>query len=107
MNVSFFFVKPHAFTDDVVALAERHLTSRGIRTVSSGALSAAASGACIDAHYGQLADRAMHIAPGDLPLVSEKARASFLENFGLSWDDALAAGTLGAWVRGCVGVWVG
>ena len=105
-NVVFFFVKPHAATAKGAAACDEHLASVGIKVLEQGVISAADATGRIDQHYGQLAQRAMSVLPRDLPTPPAKAQDAFLAAFGVSWDEALAAGTVtnvpGAYERGAI-----
>jgi len=104
-NESFFFIKPHAITEGTLALVKETLAARKIAIVGKGDIRAADidTGGLIDKHYGTLAERAMSVAPIDLPVwevssvihSSAKAKAAaFEEAFGESHAAAAADGRL-------------
>jgi nucleoside diphosphate kinase len=92
-NAAFVFVKPHACNDAVVSLVRKTFAEKGIRVTSERKINGAEidSRSLIDNHYGAIAAKALKIEPADLN-VPAKGKAQFEQMFGLTWDDALAAG---------------
>jgi nucleoside diphosphate kinase len=101
-NSAFVFVKPHAVNAKVIALVRTKLEAAGIAVVGDGDLDAATieSKLLIDNHYYAIANKASLTKPKDLNPPA-KGQAEFLEKFGISWQDALAAGSVFNAVDGC------
>lgn len=99
MNSAFVFVKPHAVTEKVKALAQKVLESKGIRICEQGSLSAQTidEKKLIDQHYYAIASKATILKPCELNVPAEK----FKEQFGLSWGDALSSGKVFNAMDGC------
>merc|ERR1711934_741244 len=89
-NKAFLFIKPHAVTDAVKALAKEALTNMGFGVLSEGEIKAEDidSKKLIDNHYYAIASKATILKPNELNIPEDK----FEEKFGLSWADALAGG---------------
>jgi len=89
-NKAFLFIKPHAVTDAVKALANSELTKKGFSILAEGEIKAEDidSKQLIDNHYYAIASKATILKPDQLNIPEDK----FQEKFGLSWADALATG---------------
>lgn len=95
-NSAFVFIKPHACKGTpgkVEELVEDSFRSAGIRVTGNGTMTAEEidQNMYIDTHYGAIASKAVKLKPSELN-VPDKGKAEFLETFGESWDDAVAAG---------------
>jgi len=89
-NKAFLFIKPHAVTDAVKALAKESLSNMGLNILSEGEIKAEDidSKQLIDNHYYAIASKATILKPDQLNIPEDKFEAKF----GLSWADALAGG---------------
>ena len=89
-NSAFVFIKPHANTAKTQNLVKRSFSSKGIKIVEEGELSAQQidDGKLIDQHYYAIASKATLLQPQQLPVPAKK----FQEAFGLPWEQALADG---------------
>eukprot|EP00930_Biecheleria_cincta_P104007 TRINITY_DN9612_c0_g1_i1.p1 TRINITY_DN9612_c0_g1~~TRINITY_DN9612_c0_g1_i1.p1 ORF type:complete len:119 (+),score=32.39 TRINITY_DN9612_c0_g1_i1:59-415(+) len=89
-NSAYVFIKPHAVTKKVKALAKSVLKAKGIKIIKEGSLSGKTidEKKLIDQHYYAIASKATILKPNELNVPSEK----FKGQFGLSWEDALASG---------------
>jgi len=98
-NTAFVFIKPHAVTDKVKALVKEGLEARGIKITSEGSLSSETidEKKLIDQHYYAIASKATILKPNELNVPVDK----FQEQFGLSWEDALAGGRVFNAMDGC------
>merc|ERR1711907_511940 len=76
-NKAFLFIKPHAVTDAVKALAKESLSNMGLNILSEGEIKAE-----------EIASKATILKPDQLNIPEDKFEAKF----GLSWADALAGG---------------
>merc|ERR1711907_825248 len=87
-NKAFLFIKPHAVTDAVKALAKESLSNMGLNILSEGEIKAEDidSKQLIDNHYYAIASKATILKPDQLNIPEDKFEAKF----GLSWADALA-----------------
>jgi len=92
-NRAFVFVKPHAVTENMIALVKEKLAGAAISVVSEGSISAEQidRNSLIDKHYGAIASKAVQLKPAQLN-VPEKGQKEFAEAFGISWQDALDKG---------------
>jgi nucleoside diphosphate kinase len=99
LNQAFVFIKPHAVTDKVKALVKEGLEARGIKITSEGSLSSETidEKKLIDQHYYAIASKATILKPNELNVPVDK----FQEQFGLSWEDALAGGRVFNAMDGC------
>jgi nucleoside diphosphate kinase len=90
MNAAYVFIKPHAVTDKVKALAKEGLEAKGIKILAEGSLSGEVidEKKLIDQHYYAIASKATILKPTELNIPVDK----FKEQFGLTWEDALASG---------------
>ena len=94
-NHALVFLKPHAVSDKAEGFVRGYLGSKNIAIdccfdIVSEDID---KRQLIDAHYGGLAQRAMHIAPADLT-ISAEASAGFAAKFGgVTWESVIAAGT--------------
>merc|ERR1719440_1002549 len=86
-NSAFVFIKPHAVTDKVKALAKSGLEAKGIKILAEGSLSGKTidEKKLIDQHYYAIASKATILKPHELNVPADK----FQEQFGLEWTDAL------------------
>uniref|UniRef100_A0A7S2SSL9 adenine phosphoribosyltransferase n=1 Tax=Rhizochromulina marina TaxID=1034831 RepID=A0A7S2SSL9_9STRA len=92
VNCAFVFVKPHAVTEATKDLVREGLTRRGLRILNEGSLDAAEidSKKLIDQHYYAIASKATILKPAQLNVPADKFEAQF----GLSWANALAQGSV-------------
>lgn len=99
MNAAFVFIKPHAVTEKVKALAKAGLQSRGIHILVEGSLPGTVidEKKLIDQHYYAIASKATILKPKDLNIPSDK----FHKEFGVSWEDALRSGKVFNAMDGC------
>jgi len=99
---AFVFIKPHAVTPAVQALAKAKLTAAGITVVKEGTLNGAEieSKKLIDNHYYAIANKASLSKPVDLNPPKPK-QDEFAKKFGLTWEDALKRGIVYNAVDGC------
>ena len=95
-NTAFLFIKPHACNPKVVAVVKGLLSDASITVTDEGIITAEKidRGGLIDAHYGTLAERAMHVAAIELPVWSPGKAAEFEAKFGTSHTSAAADGKL-------------
>jgi len=98
-NSAFVFIKPHAHTDLVVQLAKDGLAAKGITILSEGVLTGEVidEKKLIDQHYYAIASKATILKPNELNVPVEK----FQEQFGLTWEEALASGKVYNALDGC------
>jgi len=98
-NAAFVFIKPHAVTDKVKALAKAGLESKGIKILQEGSLSGEVidSKKLIDNHYYAIAVKATIKKPNELNVPNDK----FKEQFGLDWQAALDSGKVFNALDGC------
>jgi len=89
-NSAFVFIKPHANTGEVQALAQKTFAEKGIKVLSSGELTAKEidEKKLIDQHYYAIASKATILKPAELNVPKEK----FKGKFGLEWQAALDSG---------------
>merc|ERR1712151_1189045 len=89
----------HAVTDQVKALAKAGLEAKGIKILSEGSLSGETidEKKLIDQHYYAIASKATILKPEQLNVPADK----FKEQFGTSWEDALASKTVFNAMDGC------
>jgi len=89
------FIKPHAVTDRVKELVKDHLKKFNISILSEGEIPAEEidSQQLIDTHYGAIAEKAVKLKPAELT-VQPAAQAKFKDTFVVSWQEALAAGSV-------------
>jgi len=92
LNQAFVFVKPHANTEAVQNLVRSTFDEKGIQVKEEGELTAAQidAGMLIDQHYYAIASKATLLTPDKMPVPAHK----FLEQFGLTWEDALGQGVV-------------
>merc|ERR1711934_1106409 len=90
-NKAFLFVKPHAVTDAVKALAKDALVAKGFDVLLEGEIKAEDidSKKLIDNHYYAIASKATLLKPSELNVPEDKFQAKF----GLSFQQALKEGT--------------
>merc|ERR1719399_2211496 len=81
-NKAFLFIKPHAVTDAVKAMAKEALLEKGFNILSEGEISAEDidSKKLIDNHYYAIASKATLLKPNELNVPEDK----FADKFGLS-----------------------
>merc|ERR1719248_341636 len=86
-NSAFVFIKPHAVTDKVKALAKSGLEAKGIKILAEGSLSGKTidEKKLIDQHYYAIASKATILKPNQLNVPADK----FKDKFGLEWQEAL------------------
>jgi len=98
-NAAFVFIKPHAVTDKVKALAKSGLEAKGIKILAEGSLSGATidEKKLIDNHYYAIAVKATIKKPTELNVPNDK----FKEQFGLDWQAALDSGKVFNALDGC------
>eukprot|EP00440_Ansanella_granifera_P012753 gb/GFBE01013854.1/.p1 GENE.gb/GFBE01013854.1/~~gb/GFBE01013854.1/.p1 ORF type:complete len:321 (+),score=123.31 gb/GFBE01013854.1/:1-963(+) len=98
-NSAFVFIKPHAVTDKVKELARKGLKANGIRILKEGSLSGEVidEKKLIDQHYYAIASKATILKPNELNVPADK----FKDQFGLTWEDALASGKVFNAMDGC------
>merc|ERR1719456_881753 len=98
-NSAFVFIKPHAVTDKVKALAKAGLEKNGIKILKEGAIKGEVidKKKLIDQHYYAIASKATILKPDQLNVPEDK----FKEQFGLNWKDALASGKVFNAMDGC------
>merc|ERR1719389_1083002 len=89
-NSAFVFIKPHAVTDKVKALAKAGLEAKGIKVLAEGSLSGKFidENKLIDQHYYAIASKATILKPHQLNVPADKFKAKF----GLEWQAALDSG---------------
>jgi len=99
MNAAFVFIKPHAVTDKVKALAKAGLEAKGIKILAEGSLSGEVidEKKLIDQHYYAIASKATILKPDQLNVPEDK----FQEQFGLTWPAALESGKVFNALDGC------
>merc|ERR1719499_2804998 len=99
MNSAFVFIKPHAVTENVKALAKAGLQAKGIKILTEGSLSGEVidEKKLIDQHYYAIASKATILKPNELNVPSDKFEAQF----GLSWQAALDSGKVFNAMDGC------
>jgi len=99
MNAAFVFIKPHAVTDKVKALAKSGLEAKGIKILAEGSLTGEVidQKKLIDNHYYAIASKATILKPDQLNVPNDK----FEKQFGLTWQDALATGKVFNALDGC------
>merc|ERR1719440_1722664 len=98
-NSAFVFIKPHAVTDKVKALAKAGLQAKGIKILAEGSLSGKTidEKKLIDQHYYAIASKATILKPHELNVPADKFKAQF----GLSWQAALDSGKVFNAMDGC------
>jgi nucleoside diphosphate kinase len=101
-NEAFVFIKPHAVTEDVKALATKTFDAMGLVIKSQGKIDGTTidNDKLIDNHYYAIANKAALTKPRDLN-PPEPKQEEFKETFGLKWSDALKAGKVFNAVDGC------
>jgi len=89
-NRAFVFVKPHALTDDVVALVQDTLFSKGLNIIKEARIDGKVIDELklIDKHYYAIASKATLLTPDQLSVPEGK----FKGKFGLDWKSVLASG---------------
>lgn len=99
MNRAFVFIKPHAVTDEVVALVKKTFGEKKIAIVDEGKITAEEidAGKLIDQHYYAIASKATILKPEALNIPKDKFKAQF----GLEWEEALATGNVFNAMDGC------
>jgi len=99
LNSAFVFIKPHAVTDKVKELVKAGLEAKGLKILKEGSIKGEVidKRKLIDQHYYSIASKATILTPDKLNIPEDK----FLEQFGLSWKDALAAGNVYNAMDGC------
>jgi len=90
-NRAFLFIKPKAATPAIEKLVEATLASRGIKVLKKGTIDGPTidKKRLIDQHYYAIASKATLLKPSELPVPEDKFEAFF----GVSFQDALKAGT--------------
>jgi len=98
-NAAFVFIKPHANTEKVRALAKSGLEAKGIKILKEGSLDGATIDAkkLIDNHYYAIAVKATIKTPKELNVPNDK----FKEQFGIDWQAALDSGKVFNALDGC------
>merc|ERR1719324_264022 len=98
-NAAFVFIKPHAVTEKVKALAKAGLQAKGIKILGEGSLSGKTidEKKLIDQHYYAIASKATILKPDQLNVPADK----FKGQFGIEWKDALASGKVFNAIDGC------
>jgi len=98
-NAAFVFIKPHAVTDKVKALAKAGLEAKGIKILAEGSLTGEVidEKKLIDNHYYAIAVKATIKKPTELNVPNDK----FKEQFGLDWQEALDSGKVFNALDGC------
>merc|ERR1711871_1928758 len=98
-NSAFVFIKPHAVTDKVKALAGDTLSKHNIKILSQGTIASEEidSKKLIDQHYYAIASKATILKPNQLNVPADK----FKEQFGLEWTEALESGKVYNALDGC------
>merc|ERR1719482_1502530 len=98
-NSAFVFIKPHAVTDKVKALAKAGLQAKGIKILAEGSLSGKTidEKKLIDQHYYAIASKATILKPHQLNVPADK----FKEQFGITWQEALDSGKVYNAMDGC------
>ena len=91
-NSAFVFVKPHAVTEATKLLVKKGLCDAGLTILSEGSIAAEEidKKQLIDQHYYAIASKATILKPAQLNVPGAK----FEEQFGLSWEAALAQGNV-------------
>jgi len=99
VNSAFVFIKPHAVTDKVKALAKAGLKAKGIKILKEGSLKGEVidEKKLIDQHYYAIASKATILKPSELNVPADKFKAQF----GLEWEDALKSGKVFNAMDGC------
>jgi hypothetical protein len=92
LQEAFVFTKPHANTEAVQELVRQRFAAVGIEVVSEGDIDGPTidRSLFIDNHYYAIASKATLLQPHELNPPKQK----FADKFGISWDDAIAAGKL-------------
>merc|ERR1719440_1303610 len=98
-NSAFVFIKPHAVTDKVKALAKSGLEAKGIKILAEGSLSGKTidEKKLIDQHYYAIASKATILKPNQLNVPADK----FQQQFGITWQAALDSGKVFNAMDGC------
>merc|ERR1719324_1996045 len=98
-NSAFVFIKPHAVTGKVKALAKAGLQAKGIKILAEGSLSGETidEKKLIDQHYYAIASKATILKPHELNVPADKFEAQF----GISWQAALDSGKVFNAMDGC------
>merc|ERR1719456_1139347 len=98
-NSAFVFIKPHAVTDKVKALAKAGLEKHGIKILKEGKIKGEVidKKKLIDQHYYSIASKATILKPDQLNVPEDK----FKGQFGIEWKDALASGKVFNAIDGC------
>jgi len=99
---AFVFIKPHAVTPAVKALAKDHFSAAGISVYKEGSLTGPQieKDKLIDNHYYAIANKASLSKPVELNPPPAK-QEEFAKKFGISWKQALADGIVYNAVDGC------
>merc|ERR1740121_2443574 len=98
-NAAFVFIKPHAVTEKVKALAKSGLEAKGIKILAEGSLTGAEidEKKLIDQHYYAIAVKATIKTPDQLNVPNDKFKAQFE----LDWEEALRSGKVFNALDGC------
>jgi len=98
-NSAFVFIKPHAVTDKVKALAKSGLEANGCKILSEGTLGGAVidEKKLIDNHYYAIAVKATIKKPNELSVPNDK----FKDQFGLDFQAASDSGKVFNALDGC------
>jgi len=98
-NSAFVFIKPHAVTKKVKALAKAGLEAKGINILAEGSLSGKTidEKKLIDQHYYAIASKATILKPHELNVPADKFEA----HFGIAWQAALDSGKVFNAMDGC------
>jgi len=101
-NSAFVFIKPHAVTEAVKELVKSAFKTIDIKVLKEGELTSEVieKEKLIDNHYYAIANKASLTKPKDLNPPEDKTKI-FAEMFGLTWEEALAAGVVYNAVDGC------
>jgi len=99
---AFVFIKPHAVTEGVKALAQAKLTAAGIAVTKEGSLPGCviARDLLVDNHYYAIANKASLSKPAELAPATAK-QEEFKRKFGISWEQAVADGVVYNAVDAC------
>jgi nucleoside diphosphate kinase len=92
-NTALIFIKPHAVTEEAVPFIEEFLGKGKIILLEKSTMDAEEirRNEIVDRHYFAIAHTAVHRTPAEYAMTAD-ARNAFEEAFGVSWDDAVAAG---------------
>merc|ERR1712087_189192 len=99
---AFVFIKPHAVTEEVKALAKAKMAAAGITVTKEGSLDGPiiAKDLLVDNHYYAIANKASLSKPAELKPIASK-QEEFAKKFGISWEQAIADGVVYNAVDAC------